>query len=1760
VTSAKHKSLTLDDVLSHFREAARTNRDLGNSFERLIATYLLTDPQYADRLSDVWLWGEWPDRWSVDVGIDLVARERGTSDYWAIQCKFLDPDTYLQKSEIDSFFTASGKKFATKDGTRRFAHRLIVSTTDKWSKHAEDALADQVTPVSRLWFKDLANSPVDWGALDLTKPDALRLKARHETRPHQDEAIDNSVAGFKTSDRGKLIMACGTGKTFTSLRLAERQTPKTGRILFLAPSISLVAQTLREWTAHAHEPFHAFVVCSDTKVGNEEEDLKTHDLAYPATTDHKAIAASAKLLTKNRRTVVFSTYQSIQVVADAQKLGLGEFDLIVADEAHRTTGLTLASEDASEFVKVHDAGLVKAKKRLYMTATPRIYGEASKTKAGERDAVLYSMDDEATFGPEFYRLGFGKAVGLDLLSEYKVLIVAVQEEAMAGLANAYNNAYKLDEKRALDIRFATKIIGAWKGLSKQGLVEIDDTGDQVELKEDLQPMKRAVAFSRSIRDSKQTTEVFGQLVGLYHKLHAGEETKMVECDLDHVDGGMNALVRLNKLNWLRANPGDGSCRILSNARCLSEGIDVPALDSVAFFDTRESVVDIVQAVGRVMRKSPGKKFGYIILPVCIPSTKVAKYNDYIESDPQFKGIWRVIKALRAHDESLVDEAEFRRKIAVIGDSGGKGGAQDQTSENLPLDFPVLPLDKVAEAVYAAVPRKLGDREYWSQWARDVAQIAERLIARIKALIERPKPKKAFASFLKGLRENLNPAVTRDEAVEMLAQHIITRPVFEALFDGYSFTKNNPVSQSMQKIVELLDDHEVGAETEGLEKFYANVRDRVSLAKSEKSRQEIIRNLYDTFFGSAFPRVAERLGIVYTPIPVVDFIIRSVEVALRRHFSASISDAGVQLIDPFTGTGTFPVRLLQLGLIQPKALKHKYLNELHANEIVLLAYYIATINIESAYYGAAGEHIPFDGIVLTDTFQLNEPSQGDVEGGFSVENSSRARKQRQQPIRVVFSNPPYSAQQESEGDNNKNEDYPLLDERIASTYVARSKRKLFKNMYDSYVRAIRWASDRIADRGIVAFVTNGSFLKAPNLDGVRLGLVEDFSHLYVFDLRGDQRTSGETSRREGGKIFGSGSRASVAITIMVKDPNHQGAAELYYHDIGDYLTTEQKLELIDRFGSVESVPWTRLKPNDDGEWAEQSDPQFGTFLSLGNKDAVQGEVVFGVYTLGVITNRDPWVSNYSKAAVEHSVHKLIEQYRADSRKYAAAVKGLNKKEWPDVEGYITTDSKRISWTRSLKASLKRQKKLEFVDEAVVRTAYRPFSPRWLYFSRALNEMVYQVPKLFPTSHHTNIVISSTGVADRKGYSAFVVDSIPNMHLTDTGQCFPMYWYEKIGGADDDDEQDRQDQLFGNEATKQEPDEHGYVRHDSVTDWALDQFRSAYFDEKISKEDIFWYIYGILHSPEYRQRFAIDLKKSIPRVPFALDFWAFSRAGRELGELHLGYESVAPFDLHEEPKRLVMEPGDYKVTKMAFAKRDGNLDRSAVVFNENLVLRGIPLQAYDYKVAGKSAIEWVMEMYQVKVDPDSQIRNDPNFWFGNPRDLVDLLKRVVRVSVETVKIVNKLPPLDEHGEGGIEHSYEVSRSVEKLSKVDTEAFYAKLPKWVVAQKASHAMKLSIGLKVGQGDKCIEKFAKATPNPIELEDGVLLAKPEGGKSYSVIAVFPSGSSRTVGEVKDGRIDLFGYWALFDPDEEMAEESLGAELVLNLNFVLAEIKNDLH
>lgn len=1589
-------------MLAHFREAARDNRDLGDLFERLVANYLVTDPQYANIFGDdVWLWSEWKYRWGMDTGIDLVARERATGDYWAIQCKFYLPEHRVSKADVDSFLATSGRRFATGDGERAFVNRLIVSTTDLWGGNAEAALEDQRVPVERLSVSDLEASPVDWSHFDLKRPDRMRLRTKKEVRDHQREAIGQTRAGFGAHDRGKLIMACGTGKTYVSLRITEDTVPADGRVLFLAPSISLVAQALREWTADARTPFHALVVCSDTKVGRDVEDVRTHDVPYPATTDPGRLVHAAKALAAvdgARRTVVFATYQSIQVIEDAQKRGLGDFDLVICDEAHRTTGLTRDGDDASAFVRVHDNKLVKAAKRLYMTATPRIFAEASKAKAASVDANLYSMDDESIYGPEFHRLGFGEAVRRGLLCDYRVLLVATDETKMAGVANAYAAALDGDDKRAkaIDSRFVAKIFGSWKGLAKKDVRLIDDDGEKEVPDVDRQPMRRAIAFSSSIKGSKTLADTFPGLLNLYRRETGRGD--VLECEFDHVDGGMNALERRRKLDWLKADAG-GACRVLSNARCLSEGIDVPALDGVIFFDTRDSVVDIVQSVGRVMRKPNDeadrrrKEYGYIILPVGIPSKALDHYDSYIASDAQFKGIWKVIKALRAHDESLVDEAEFRNKIRIIdgGDGGSGGGSQGE----IPLTLPALPIGGISEAVYAAIPKKLGDTAYWHDWAASVADIAQAIIGRINALLKQPVPRKAFDGFVSSLHKNINPAVTDKQAVEMLAQHMVTRPVFEALFEREPNRDANPVSRAMERVVRHIDQHGIGGETEGLEKFYTSIRERAGLAKSEKSRQELIRSLYDSFFATAFKEMAKDLGVVYTPVEVVDFILRSADDLLREHFGRRLADKQVHILDPFAGTGTFIVRLLQdSGLIGDADIARKYHHELHANEIVLLAYYVAGVNIESAYRGRvdADENTGFPGIVLTDTFQMRE-GKGLLDPEVFAENSDRIQRQREKPIRVIVGNPPYSVAQGGAK-------YPVLDARIEETYTQRSTATNKNSLYDSYIRAFRWASDRIGEEGVVCFVTNGGWLDGDTADGFRKCLADEFSDVYVLNLRGNQRTSGERSRREGGKIFDSGSRAPIAITLLVRQKARKGRARIHYYDVGDYLSREQKLARLDEMGSCRSVEWQSLEPDAHQDWINQRSDDYESLVPLNDGQ----NAIFALRSRGVETSRDDWVYNASRNVLAKNVERMIAFYNAQIVKHGSAVlAGKTTKDRETIAArLVDRDPEKIKWTRGLIADLARDRKATFDAANVCEAAYRPFCQSWIYYDQHFNE--YYKEKVYPRAGCFNLVISIIGVVDRKGFSVLMAGALPDLHLLDTGQCFPLHWYSKASDSD------RQGGLSLDGAVGK-PDANGYIKHDGITDAALADFRAHYRDAKISKEDIFYYVYGVLHSPEYRERYAADLKKVLPRVPMAPEFRAFSNAGRKLAALHVNYEQVDPYPLKEQSGDLALDPeAHYQVKKMSFARGPSGADRSSIVVNEHLALLGIPAEAYDYVVNGKSAIEWVMERYQITKDKDSGIINDPNDWcreHDDPRYIANLVKRVVTVSVETMKIVRALP---------------------------------------------------------------------------------------------------------------------------------------------------------
>ncbi|NRO95536.1 DEAD/DEAH box helicase family protein [Paraburkholderia sp. NMBU_R16] len=1636
----------LETLLDTFRSAAVTEREKGTYFEELISTYLRNEATYRDLYSDVWTYAEWADLRGLDkrdTGIDLVAKTRGTDELHAIQCKMYAPDYKVQKSDIDSFFTASGKK--------PFTRRIIVATTNHWSEHAEDALLDQQPPVSKIDLTALEESQIDWGKY---QPNAAPvIKSKKELRPHQTNALNAVVHGLADADRGKLIMACGTGKTFTSLKIAETMAGAGKRVLFLVPSLSLLSQTLTEWTQESETPLHSFAVCSDSDVGKkrkkEDDEVKTfvHELRYPATTNSARLADEmAKRHDASHMSVVFSTYHSIDVISRAQKqFGMADFDLIVCDEAHRTTGATFGDDDESTFVRVHDADYIRAAKRLYMTATPRIYGDSAKATAERDNVALCSMDDKALYGDELFVITFSEAVKRGLLVDYKVIVLAVEEthinRRLQDLLKDDNNQLKVDD--------AAKIVGCWKALSKQGLTE-DLVGDG-------DSMSRAVAFCQVIEvskgakthkvSSKQIAGMFQAVVEAYQESEETEEFEQVvrlHCEAEHVDGGMNASEKEAKLAWLKAETPENTCRILSNVRCLSEGVDVPALDAVLFLTPRNSQVDVVQSVGRVMRNAPGKKRGYVVLPVVIPAG--VEPHEALNDNKTYAVVWQVLQALRSHDDrfdAMVNKLELngpntsKMEVIAITDKiqkkkeKGKGATNKDAGkgeftigdavkkrtkqEQHELQFEIGEIEK---AIYAKLVQKVGNRHHWEDWANDIAQIARTHIDRITAIIENPQnatERQAFDSFAAELRDDLNGSITDGEIVEMLAQHLITKPVFDALFADYSFAKHNPMSLAMQSVLDVLQEHRLDKEADTLERFYESVKLRAEGIDNASGKQKIVVELYNNFFAKAFPLLRDKLGIVYTPVEVVDFIIHSVGHVLQSEFGQTLGSKGVHIIDPFVGTGTFVTRLLQSGLIKSEELPHKYKHEIHANEIVLLAYYIACINIEAVYHGiVGGKYQPFEGICLADTFQMHESE--DMVDTLLVQNSARRKRQKELDIRVIIGNPPYSVGQTSANDNNRNVAYPCLDSRIRSTYAERSIGGNVRNLYDSYIRAIRWASDRIGDSGVIGFVSGSGFVEKPAMSGLRKSLVDEFSSIYVINLRGDIRKNmlSKGRAKEGQNIFGSGSMTGISISILVKNQSATKRGQIYIHDIGDDLTRNEKLDRIKEFGSVDGVRarqrWQIIEPDEHGDWLNQRDNDFSRYIVLGEK---KGEAlkIFEVFSLGATTNRDAWCYNASKAAVEANVRKMIRFYSTEMVRYQSACAGLKIGQYPQVDEFINVDPREIGWSRGLRQSLSKGRRISFDESSLAISLYRPFFKQWIYFNRALNEYVYQLPRLFPDCGVDNRVICVSGVGARSGFSVLIANAIPCLDSVEKGQCFPLYIFDEPSG--ESASASGQAGLFDPMQAKGDK----LLRREALTDEGLTYFEAAYPGETISKEDIFYYVYGVLHSPVYRERYADNLSKELPRIPCsktAADFWAFSKAGRKLADLHVNYETVEMYPLQIEGGGLLLTDADYRVEKMRYGKNGKDKDLTTLIYNDKITVKGIPLEAHEYVVNGKPALDWVVERQCVKVDKDSGIVNDANDYaietMNNPRYPLELFQRVVTVSLETMKIVKSLPGLD------------------------------------------------------------------------------------------------------------------------------------------------------
>ena len=1314
-------------------------------------------------------------------------------------------------------------------------------------------------------------------------------------------------------------------------------------------------------------------------------------------------------------TVVFSTYQSIDVIFQSQdKCDLGDFDLIICDEAHRTTGATFEGDEESNFVKIHDNKHVKGKKRLYMTATPRIYGDKAKKKEEEGDVTLASMDDEKVFGKTLISRNFGWAVENDLLTDYKVVILAADGQVVS------NQVQKtLAEGSELKLDDATKMVGCYKALAKVGITEI------LKDEKDKKPMKRALAFCRSIDLSKMVKDVFSDVVDEYttHEEISEKYKTDLKVELDHVDGTFNAQLRTEKLDWLKDDTDENVCRILSNAKCLSEGVDVPALDAVMFMHPRKSQIEVVQAVGRVMRKAEGKDMGYVILPVAVaPDVSPEKA---LNDNERYKVVWQILNALRAHDERLdgkinqlglgedvSDRIQIIDVTAVVEDvhkkSGskskgkrkGKGGVKigeggSESTPNTEGDQPALFAD-LSQAIKAKIVDKCGTRDYWENWASDIAKIAEQHIIRIKSIVKDldTPARNAFDGFLAEIRDDLNPAISENDAVEMLAQHIITRPVFDTLFQGNKFTSENAVSKAMEKVLSQIYEQNIEAESKSLEKFYASVKRRAADIKSAQGRQALILELYDRFFRSAFKRATERLGIVYTPVGVVDFIIHSVEDVMRDEFDSSLGDSGVDILDPFAGTGTFISRLLQSGILSEEQIKRKFTTEIHANEVVLLAYYIACINIEAVYADLVKEdkYQSFDGMVLTDTFQLYEQER-DMIADLLPDNSQRRTRQKEREITVVIGNPPYSRGQSSANDDAANLKYPNLDKGIENSYVLASSAVVKTSLYDSYIRAFRWATDRIGDEGVIGFVTNAGWIDSKAADGFRKCLAEEFNKIYVFHLRGNQRTSGEISRREGGKIFGGGSRAPIAITILVRNKKSKKKGKIYFHEMGDYLDRKQKLAIIQNFKSIKSIQeenkFKFIEPDEGNDWINQRDKSFNKYLLMGDKSKNE-KTIFENYSGGIVTGCDAWLFNSSKSQLQETIRKLVNTYNEEMNEYQKSDKKIS------VEKLVNKDPKKIGWGRSLFQKATKGVETVFDTDNLIDSLYRPFHKQVLYYDDHFTEQMYRLPLIFKNKNTKNLVIGVTA-AGSKEFSCLASDRVPCMNF----QYFPLYLINRNKKFD----------LITQNSKN-------FMR-DAINPEVLKDIRKSLGQEKITNEMLFQYIYAVLHSPEYRKKYANNLSKELPRIPIvktSQKFFDFVEAGKELIRLHVDYEKVDKYpitikqgDLNlatiEDPKSF------FRVEQMKFPDKN---DKSTVIYNKNITIQDIPLEAYEYVVNQKPALGWVMERQCVKVDKKSGIKNDANDYanetMNNPAYPLELFQRVITVSLETMKIVKNLPSLD------------------------------------------------------------------------------------------------------------------------------------------------------
>ena len=1481
-------------ILDHIRETSTTKTQQGKFFEDLIQKFLAESPEYNHKFQKVQKYASWARKnnlHTTDIGVDLVGTDY-SGNFHAIQCKCYDPESYINKDKIDTFLAEAGGV--------AFNGYVLVHTANI-GKHAEKTLKNFGKPGTVIDFQALSQSMYAWPDPTSQKGSDLKfIQKPHEPKKHQKEALKKIREGFQNHDKGQLIMPCGTGKTFVSLKTAEAEgIGKT--VLLLVPSISLLSQSLREFSIHKSIPHRYIGICSDSSAGRDDEDIPIQELAIPVSTDPENIRKQLEISSPDALTVIFCTYHSLPLLRDAIRSCKKQttLDLAICDEAHRTAGNT-----DSRFRLIHNNQAIPAKKRLFMTATPRTFTE--------KDSI--SMNDPTMFGPRFYRLKFSQAVHKNLLSDYKVVVLTVDDSKMS----ADLQEFLAENRTTSNLRDSLKIHGTWNAMQ-----------DPEDRRGTAEPIKvtKAIAFCTTIANSRALCKHMPKIC----------DPQQASMEIRHIDGKTNAFNRKTDISWL--DQKSIKTRILTNARCLSEGIDVPALDAVVFMNPRRSKTDIVQSVGRVMRKAPDKKIGYVIIPVVI--LKEDSVEDSLSRNEDWQPVWDVLRALRSHDDTLANEIELMR----MGTASSKilfhtSQTENRAFQNIENDLCVPP-----ELIIARLVEKCGDRKYWKSWAQDVACNHRDLLARIADLRNSNSALEAdFQKFRADLKLIMNDQISTKDCMSILAQHIITKPVFQSLFSDYGFIEKNPVSIALNGLEKLFDNAGLDAETRHMQEFYEEIANRVKNLTQPEQKQALLKDLYQDFFAEALKEQSTALGVVYTPNEIINFIIHSTNDICQKELGKSLTEKDVAILDPFTGTGTFLVQLINSGLLD-KNLAHKYEHELFANEYMLLAYYIACVNIEMAFHARSKSktYTPFKNINLTDTFAVNQDSDARLPG-ILTDSDIRLKRQIKQEITAIMGNPPWGSQGRIK--------YKELDKSIRETYVKESKRltDIHKHhLLDKYKSALRWSSNRIGDKGVVAFITNNGFLTTLSDAGIRYCLQKEFSSIYIVNLRGDLRKGGFSNKSEGESVFNI--MQGTSIIVMVKNPDAKTTGKIYYYETEDFMSREEKLELLTSLKSIDNIQFREICPDQKhnwfgaiSQWPDNSIP----LISYESKEEKTQDAIFQAFSNGHKTSNDAKLYDFSKASLKEKITaSLAEPYNAQ-KETKVLYKAFCKKHF-----------------------------------------YRDYSQ---IQRRMLTENLF--PERKNNQSHTNLVVLITHKMSTD-FSVLASNMLSDQHTMGAGQACPFWFYP---------EQEKFD-LF-----TPPPPPHG-DRRENITEFALKTFQNFYQNPKITKMSIFQYVYGVLHSKTYIEKYAFNLTQEFPRIPLAKNFEAFRKAGESLIDLHTNYETGP-----RTPISIRFAPGksrqDLKFTERRQALSPVSEDGfREIAVNPDVILEKIPEQAFQYSLNGKSALEWFMNQHQIKKLKHNKVKTgyvaDPNTMYSTPNKILACYERLLYLSLETVKIVNALP---------------------------------------------------------------------------------------------------------------------------------------------------------